>query len=211
MERYYNSGYTKDEIINGLISKNNFKKYLEIGVNNGDNFYKINCPHKISVDPVQNGATTHVMTSDKFFEDERFQTTFDLIFIDGLHVADQCYRDMVNSINHLNDNGFIICHDMNPVTKIMTRPLSEFHDDGIPWTGDVYKAFVKFRQNYTQFNSCLLYDCDYGLGVIMKTPTSVSVNIECDADNLTFEEFSFNKNYLMNCVPTQEFVKNFIL
>ena len=42
---------SRTSIINHLIKKNNFKKYLEIGVRKGNNFNKIEIDFKIAVDP----------------------------------------------------------------------------------------------------------------------------------------------------------------
>lgn len=195
------------DIVNALIEKYNFTKYLEIGVNNGDMFTKINCSHKVSVDPEQYGYTTHQMTSDDFFNDLDENEKFDIIFVDGLHVADQCYRDIENSIKHLSDGGFIICHDMNPPSEWYARSLKEYEADHNWWNGDVYKAFVKFRQNYQNYSSCVLYDCDWGLGVITK---GIGQNImKVDIDNMSFKEWEQNKNVLMNCMDTNTFIQNF--
>ena len=39
------------DLINYLIEKRNFKSHLEIGLDNGDNYKRIQCEHKESVDP----------------------------------------------------------------------------------------------------------------------------------------------------------------
>ena len=85
MERY--------DIINDLIRKNNFKKYLEIGVRNPDEcFNLINCETKHSVDPGYENEENMVdfqLTSDNFFKllenkELNLFTTNQLIF-DLLH------------------------------------------------------------------------------------------------------------------------------
>lgn len=55
------------DIINGLITKNNYKNYLEIGVRDGSCFHAINCGHKMGVDPDLASAANVKMTSDGFF------------------------------------------------------------------------------------------------------------------------------------------------
>lgn len=42
---------TRTDIINFLIKHKKFKSYLEIGLDNGDNFKNIKCDLKESVDP----------------------------------------------------------------------------------------------------------------------------------------------------------------
>ena len=59
------------------------------------------------------------LTSDEFFEQNT--EVFDVIFIDGLHLSEQVYRDITNSLSCLSENGYIICHDMNPMEEIIQR------------------------------------------------------------------------------------------
>lgn len=59
----------RHELINHLIRVNNYKSYLEIGTNNGDNFRKVKCDYKACVDPVKKyKKLTYHMDSDKAFE-----------------------------------------------------------------------------------------------------------------------------------------------
>ena len=65
------------------------------------------------------------MTSDEFFEQNKEK--FDIVFIDGLHHSEQVYKDILNSLNILNEDGTIICHDMNPTEEfrqIVPRKLA---------------------------------------------------------------------------------------
>lgn len=203
-EDYFRTDIYRYDIINFLIQKYNFKSYLEIGVAYGETFSKINCENKISVDPEDHGYTICKMTSDEFFELLNPNKKFDVIFIDGLHTSEQCYKDIENAIKHLSKNGFILCHDMNPPTEHIARRLDIW--DGYWWTGDVYKAFIEFRKNYDNYKSYLLEDCDWGIGVITKGKSEL---IKCDLDNLAFNKFVENKNYLMNCISTDDFIKTF--
>ena len=66
--------------------------------------------NKIGVDPKNGGNVRE--TSDNFFKNNKKE--FDVIFIDGLHVYEQCRKDIINSLKFLNRNGFIILHDMIP-------------------------------------------------------------------------------------------------
>ena len=104
-------------IINYLISRCKAKSYLEIGVWSGNNFDNVVCEKRVGVDPapeqLKNPGLCRVMTSDEFFAQNT--ETFDVIFIDGLHHADQVYKDLVNAAKCLNPNGYIVCHDMNPL------------------------------------------------------------------------------------------------
>ena len=133
---------TRTELINGLIQKNNYKSYLEIGVNTpaqpGYNWIGVDIPTKHGVDP--NVDTTYKMTSDEFFE-KHISQKYDIIFVDGLHLHEQVYKDITNSLNFLNENGIIVVHDCNPVTEITQR--RERASDA--WHGDVWKAIVQLK------------------------------------------------------------------
>ena len=122
------------DILNFLIEKKGYKTYLEIGV--GDprvNFSLVQCEEKYGVDPYYDYddvprlndelaqeidmLVKYRMTSDEFFSRLDDDTKFDLIFIDGLHVEEQCDRDIQNALSHLSENGTIIVHDTNPYAK----------------------------------------------------------------------------------------------
>ncbi len=89
------------QLLNALIEKYNLKSYLEIGVQNkANNYNKIICPVKVGVDPAVNDSEIRGMTSDEYFEaikNNNPAPVFDLIFLDGLHHADQVKRDFENS------------------------------------------------------------------------------------------------------------------
>ena len=89
----------RHEIINLLITKNNYKSYLEIGLDNGFNFSRIEINNKISVDPAlgqySHANPTYKLTSDDFFSQNK--NRYDIIFIDGLHHSEQVYKDIKNS------------------------------------------------------------------------------------------------------------------
>lgn len=48
-------------------------------------------------------------SSDDFFQ--KNEKTFDVIYVDGYHKAEQVFKDCVNSWKVLNNNGLMICDD----------------------------------------------------------------------------------------------------
>ena len=155
---------TRTELINGLIKKNNYTSYLEIGVNTpeqpGYNWVGIEISVKHGVDP--NVDTTYKVTSDEFF-DKHISQKYDIIFIDGLHLHEQVYRDIVNSLNAINDNGVIVVHDCNPVTEITQR--RERASDA--WHGDVWKSIVQLKTENPDIEISTV-NTDEGCGIIKK-------------------------------------------
>ena len=146
------------DIINKIIKKKKFESYLEIGCQSDVNFSKIIIKNKIGVDPQSGG--THRMTSDDFFKQNK--STFDLIFIDGLHVYEQVLKDIENSLKVLKDNGVILIHDCLPA-KIWHQTIPQTHSS---WNGDVWKSIVKSRTRIDIDTYTI--EADQGLGLILK-------------------------------------------
>jgi hypothetical protein len=168
--------YCRWDMLNYLIKLYGYKSYLEIGAAAGYNFHKINCSHKVCVDPEKKfSELTHNCTSDDFFENNT--ETFDLIFIDGLHVSDQVIIDIENSLKILNPMGTIMMHDCLPISyEQQTKERTQWN-----WTGDVWKAFAHYRQrpDLTMF-TC---DTDFGLGFVKKgfqTPWKLPEDFDYD-------------------------------
>ena len=176
-------------IIQSLIDKCNAKKYLEIGVQGGYVLNNIKCDYKIGVDPDQSSKATLFLTSDEFFS--KNDELFDVIFIDGLHHADQVLRDIENSLKALSPNGYIVCHDMNPEEEIIQKVPQE---TGI-WTGDCWKAWVHLRSKRSDLNMFVL-DTDYGCGIIKFGSQDL---LEVNQD-LTWENLVKNRVYWLNLV-----------
>src|SRR6185369_2298408 len=99
------------QVINFLIEKFGFRSYLEIGLHDArHNFDLIKCKNKVSVDPSNKySEPTFLLTSDDFFH-QNSRLTFDIVFIDGLHSAEQVKKDFENSLQCLNEGGFILIH-----------------------------------------------------------------------------------------------------
>lgn len=137
-------------VINHLIKENNYKSYLEIGVHDKRNFNQIICDQKISVDPKKSspGYYDFNITSDEFFE--KNTQKFDVIFIDGLHTAEQVEKDIDNSLKILNVNGVVVIHDTNPPTEFHQMEKQE-NSKQTPaksaWNGSVWKAIFLLRKS----------------------------------------------------------------
>ncbi|MBL7725348.1 MAG: class I SAM-dependent methyltransferase [Chitinophagaceae bacterium] len=171
----------RSDILNYLLTSlaKNETTYLEIGVRNpAHNFSKINAGKKYSVDPgveFRENPVDFKLTSDEFFEMLRAgkvltrDTRFDVVFIDGLHFADQVERDIHNSLEFINDNGFVVLHDCNPPTEAHAREAYGYRASPALdyWSGTTWKGFFKYRQNKSLYSCCI--DTDWGVGIISKT------------------------------------------
>jgi hypothetical protein len=195
---------TRTELINGLIQKNNYKTYLEIGVNTpsqpGYNWVGVNIPVKHGVDP--NVDTTYKMISDEFFEKHVTQK-YDIVFVDGLHLHEQAYKDIINSLNNLNDNGVIVVHDCNPTTEI--TQLRERISDA--WHGDVWKAILQLRLENENVEIYTV-NTDEGCAIIKKGKQTL-----LSYSNENIYEYSFfdkNRETILNLISVDKFKKIFL-
>lgn len=155
------------DYINHRIKEGGYRSYLEIGVDRGNNFTQVVCEKKIGVDPSCSYPHALKMTSDKFFS--LTNETFDIIFIDGLHTAEQVEKDIINSMARLNKNGVIILHDINPPTY----ESQQVPKVSTPWKGSVWRAMVGFIKKYPNVNAYTLANTDTGLGVIEYTDQKI--------------------------------------
>jgi len=187
-------------LINSLITKIGAKSYLEIGVYDGNNLDQVICQRKTGVDPVKsdwkNPEIVLVMNSDEFFRQN--EEMFDIIFIDGLHHADQVERDIKNALMCLNPNGYIICHDMNP----MSEQAQAIPYKGGMWNGDCWKAFVKLRRSSEELISVVV-DTDEGCGIICKGDNKAFRLTS--TDSLTYENLAKNRREWLNLISVHEF------
>lgn len=170
---------TRTELLNWLADTFDLKYYLEIGVQNRVNFDQIRVENKIGVDPdLPNSSDIFGLTSDRFFEELNTigNHRFDLVFIDGLHHADQVKKDFENAMNHLSDRGFIVFHDALPAEEIHAKVPRESK----VWNGDVYR-FIFQLNNYDGINF-LTADFDHGCTVVWKDPSCKSNPITGNID-----------------------------
>src|SRR6185436_4465665 len=130
------------------------------------NFNRVRVREKHSIDPAPKRPVTHRMTSDEFFARRRAagaaEPPYDLAFIDGLHIADQVERDVLNCLDNLADGGTVVLHDCNPLTE---DAQTDDYDGKKHWNGTVWKAWLKLRATRADFAMWVL-DIDEGCGVI---------------------------------------------
>lgn len=189
----------RTDIINTLIKSISAKDYLEIGVYDGKNFDQIECENKIGVDPDTNSPATYHLTSDAYFELNRYKSkrTFDVIFIDGLHTSEQVAKDIGNSLEILNENGYIVCHDINPTSEsLQIVPYA-----GGLWNGDVWKAFVTLRGCRPDLEMFTV-NTDWGCGVI----TRGGQDLIGLPEELTYAGLEKNRKLWLNLISVEEFL-----
>lgn len=178
-------------LIQFLINKYEFQNYLEIGCDKDQSFSKIIIKNKVGVDPISGGTIR--TSSNNFFIKNK--DTFDLIFIDGLHHYNQVLSDINNSLNILNNNGFILVHDCLPRT-LAQQAVPRYRGS---WQGDVWKAIVELRtKENLDIITCKI---DFGVAIIRKKINQNLLKIDCvDFSKLKFKYYYYNHDKLMNII-----------
>ncbi|MGA3210477.1 MAG: class I SAM-dependent methyltransferase [Terriglobales bacterium] len=131
------------------------ERYLEIGVRSGESLRAALPETKcLGIDPEpQVGATTDSrlqicrMTSDDFFAHHSLQEvwqspTFDLAFIDGLHLFEQTLQDFMNLERTATRKSLILLHDCIPLDAVTCARDRTTHF----YSGDVWKAVHCLRR-----------------------------------------------------------------
>lgn len=204
----------RTDVLNHLAERYNLQRYLEIGVQDvRQNFENIVCTLKLGVDPNysyvshEGNDVVLMMTSDEFFENPPHSlafdwiSEFDLIFIDGLHTAEQVRKDFENALKILSPNGFIVLHDCNPLKEehtIVPRPTVTGH-----WNGDVYKfaATLKGIFGYKFYT----VDIDNGCGVVTRGHQPLFPVVLQDNDSWNY--FDTHRKELLNLISWEDFIK----
>lgn len=193
-------------------------RYLEIGMRNPNhNYYHIMANEKYSVDPglefAENPADFK-MESDRFFDllsrDEILSSEikFDVIFIDGLHLAEQVDKDIMNALKYIKNDGFIVLHDCNPPTEWHARENYHYAytPAGSSWNGTTWKAFLHWRLS-PSLNSCCI-DSDWGIGLLSKEHP-IGMPLDRVDKFFEFNNFLENKKHYLNLMEFEKFKRIF--
>ncbi len=190
------------DILNTLIKFKEYKTYLEIGVQDYNSCCaKINLPEKdkVAVDPHPRNKCDFIGTSDEYFNQLDDKVKFDLIFIDGLHLHEQVLKDIENSLNHLNEGGYIMCHDCLPPTE--NHQVREDH--GGEWNGDTWKAIAILRTTREDLIIKTL-NTDWGCALIHRG--NAQKYIPLHNDFLNWDYYKTHASKLMNVIDPINFL-----
>lgn len=222
------------EVIQAIIDRKKAKTYLEIGVEGGDVFLKVEASQKIAVDLkilitmksrfrsiLKNFSNIsnkyYEMTSDVFFETKYdvFKCGFDVVFIDGLHTYEQSLKDVKNCLKLINEDGVIILHDCNPLSASAAYSANSWEEaaslklDGWTgeWSGDVWKTIAYLRSTQKELNIFVL-DCNYGLGIITNGIPEDMLNFsKKEIEKLAYDDLEKNRSQILNLKSTGYFNK----
>jgi hypothetical protein len=180
---------TRNRVVQSVLDLFDAPDYLEIGVNKGMTFNALKAATKVAVDPKflfdfnavaaeVPGTSFHETTSDDFFGRIAARGAgFDVIYLDGLHTAEQTIRDLINAISFLKPNGVIIIDDVFPCSYVAslpdrheTRVIRKATGDTLgAWMGDVYRLVFFVETFCQQFNYCTVNN-NHGQLVMWREP-----------------------------------------
>lgn len=188
----------RTDLLKFIVKEKSPKRYLEIGIQAGQNFNAIDVPFKVGVEPFPRQEQKGVlkMYSDDFFKlDNPVYDGFDLIFIDGLHTEEQTWIDLQNSLERLNEGGIIVMHDALPHNLEYTS---------MNWCGTSYKAIMRAAQ--TPGLVVKTWEKDHGCAVI--SVDKGSTILEANAITTSFEDLWKNNASIVNKSTTEEIIEH---
>ena len=123
----------------------NTNKYVEIGVRHGYSLQlapneAIGIDPDMEIDyPLSKNIRLFELTSDDFFAkydlNDLLEGSFDLAFIDGMHLAEFALRDFMNLEKYSGFDSIIVIDDVFPEQMEYASRIRKT----LAWTGDVYK------------------------------------------------------------------------
>lgn len=163
--------------------------YVEIGLGHGRSLALAGPGTKaIGIDPYQGfweklnyvcphgPATLFPLTSDDFFMqhdlcDVMGQKTFDLGFIDGLHLFEQALKDFINLERYSRNDSVILIHDCLPIAPIVAERdrCTDF------WTGDVWRIIPCLKTFRPDLKIMTIPTKPSGLGVVTNLDASSTI------------------------------------
>jgi len=146
--------------------------YLEIGVAQGLTLEQVRVKERVGVDPypqfdvsrLPKGVFFNRMESDQYFETVNRRTPYDLVFLDGLHVWTQTYKDLINAIHVCQPTSIILIDDVVPDDELSAHPdyatalalkdAAGFADGR--WHGDVFKVILAIERFHPDLSFCIV-------------------------------------------------------
>lgn len=214
---------TRADVIRSILAARGGTAYLELGVRDGACFEAVEAPTRVAVDPAftfripwrawvrtrllrrRTGALFFRMTSDAFFAGPgRRLGPFSVVFVDGLHTAEQSHRDVANALGALEPDGAVVLHDCNPQTPAagapsLDRAVAVDGYDGT-WNGDVFRTIVRLRTRADL--RVVVLDTDQGLGLVLPGPAADRLDLtEAQVEALTYEDLARDRVRLLGLCP----------
>ena len=146
------------------------------------------------------------MNSNEYFEyikENKNIKKYDIIFIDGSKDEYQIDKDIVMSLDCLNENGYILLKNCNPLNK-RCQINKQLINNYCHWNGTGWKSFVKLRIQNPNLFMCVI-NCDWGIGIIKKGSQK---NIKLKID-FSYNDLKLNRIHILNLISVYDFLSIF--
>lgn len=174
--------------LNKIARINHAKRYLEIGIWQGDTLRRVDVEEKIGVDPLPAfdwraelaaDFVIHEMSSDEYFSSYS-SASFDLIFVDGLHTFEQSFRDFCTTLLLSNRKTVWVIDDTVPEDYASTmRTLERCYlvrrhagAESVSWHGDVFKVIFAIHDFFINFDFRTIVDKGNPQTIVAFSPRS---------------------------------------
>lgn len=163
-------GTEASRLVGRALAANGGERYLEVGIKKGATLNAVDAATIVGVDPhhwidvstCRTGMTIVPLPSDAYFENVRGDERFDVVFVDGLHVFRQAYRDVLNAAAVLERGGAILIDDVVPTSAAAAHPskaISRALDPSSQaWMGDVYKVVIALDRFHPEIETRIIAD-----------------------------------------------------
>ena len=145
------------ELLRWIARQRGARSFLEIGCGPTPCWPRMPVAVAIGVDPYEGG--TVVARSEDYWHATKQH--FDLVFIDGDHTCEAVLTDVLNALDHLNEGGAVVVHDVLPVHIEETRQLEPNHD----YLGDGWRVIASLARHPAL--DVAVGNIDYGCAVIL--------------------------------------------
>lgn len=157
------------EIASGLYKAGFLKRYLELGVRQGNCFnsiaplskeaYAVDIKNSYKQIKQNKNLVWNHMRTDEFLKNHDPNRKFDLVFIDADHSYEGSLNDFGSVFPLVNDNGIILLHDTYP-------PNNEFAKPG--FCSDTYKTAEYIRNNFSKECEIVTLPFYFGISIVRK-------------------------------------------
>ena len=149
-------------LVERALAVNGGDRYLEIGIKNGATLQAVDAGTAVGVDPFhmanvamcRPGLTVLPLPSDRYFRRLPSDQRFDVVFVDGLHVFRQAYRDVLHAAATLVRGGAILIDDVVPTSAAAGSPVRTTK----AWMGDVYKVIIALDRHHPEVDYRVVAD-----------------------------------------------------
>ena len=199
--------------IHAISKLNNASTYLEIGVYMGDTFHPIDLPYKDAVDPsfkfdisliANEQIRLFEMTSNQFFSSNLPKRHYDIVFLDGMHVFAQIFRDFSSALTLSHSRTVFLIDDTIPCDVYSSLPN---HQQAVKerkranpagndaWHGDVFKIILAIHDFFPTLTFATIMNSGNPQTIVWHEPRKNFIPLIDDFEKISRANYFDLSNY----------------